>query len=483
MALTDRMNRRRLASLLNGRIRALASRGQRGATAQGHGTPSPAIDLVPRISCVLGQRGGLPSPRRLEVAVKTTWHIPKPMASLSRSLAPATPKPSRPGADVEDEPPVARSTTTAPPPMRRHAQGILGVLAARLPVFVWSTDSALRVTSSLGERPGELPLPEAQGPKPELRLSDRLRPAEAEHPALTAHRRALKGEAVGFDLQGDGRTFEVHVEPFRDTAGAVEGTVGVAFDVTERRRAGTRLVHAVLHDPLTGLPNRTLFLERLRQALGRARGRGPSRVAVLLLDLDGFRTVNHQLGHDAGDRLLVDVSRRIEERLRAADTLARLDGDTFAVLIQDVEREGDAVRVARRIRENLGRPFVVAGWPRPATASMGIAVSDGAAGAGGGPPARRGDRPPPRAGPGRGRRARLRSGDRRRARARLAGAGRAGPRPRRKRSAARPRSRPELAPARRAGHEPAAPPGAGRGPRAAAPLLTAARLTSPETRR
>jgi diguanylate cyclase (GGDEF)-like protein len=300
------------------------------------------------------------------------------MASLSRSLAPATPKPSRPEAAAEDEPPVARSTATAPPPMRRHAQGILGVLAARLPVFVWSTDSALRVTSSLGERPGELPLPEAQGPKPELRLSDRLRPAEAEHPALTAHRRALKGEAVGFDLQGDGRTFEVHVEPFRDTAGAVEGTVGVAFDVTERRRVGTRLVHAVLHDPLTGLPNRTLFLERLRQALGRARGRGPSRVAVLLLDLDGFRAVNHQLGHDAGDRLLVDVSRRIEERLRAADTLARLDGDTFAVLLQDVERDADAVRVARRIRENLGRPFVVAGWPRPATASMGIAVSDAA---------------------------------------------------------------------------------------------------------
>jgi diguanylate cyclase (GGDEF)-like protein len=279
---------------------------------------------------------------------------------------------------VDDETPAARAATPAPPPMRRHAQGILGVLASRLPVFVWSTDSALRVTSSLGLKPGDLALPEVQGPKPELRLSDRLRPAEAEHPALTAHRRALKGEAVGFDLQGDGRTFEVHVEPFRDTGGAIEGTVGVAFDVTERRRAGTRLVHAVLHDPLTGLPNRTLFLERLRQALGRARGRGPTRVAVLLLDLDGFKAVNHQLGHDAGDRLLVDVSRRIEERLRAADTLARLDGDTFAVLLEDVEQEADAVRVARRIRENLGRPFVISGWPRPATACVGIALADSA---------------------------------------------------------------------------------------------------------
>ena len=311
--------------------------------------------------------------------MKTTWHIPKPMASLSRSLAPPTPKPSRPISAIEEEPPAAaRVVATAPPPMRRHAQGILGVLAARLPLFVWSTDSALRVTSSLGARPGNLALPEVQGPKPELRLSDRLRPAEAEDPALAAHRSALRGEAVEFDIQGDGRTFEVHVEPFRDTAGAIEGTVGVAFDVTDRRRAGTRLVHAVLHDPLTGLPNRTLFLERLRQALGRARQRGPARVAILLLDLDGFRAVNHQLGHDAGDRLLVDVARRIEERLRAADTLARLEGDTFAVVLQDVERPADALRVARRIRENLGRPFVVAGFPRPATASVGIAVSEDA---------------------------------------------------------------------------------------------------------
>jgi diguanylate cyclase (GGDEF)-like protein len=299
------------------------------------------------------------------------------MASLSRSLAPASPKPSRPETLVVEEPP-APVSKTAPPPMRRHAQGILGVLAARLPLFVWSTDSALRVTSSLGTRPENLLLPEAQGPKPELRLSDRLRPAEAEHPALAAHRKALQGEAVEFDIQGDGRTFEVHIEPFRDTAGAIEGAVGVAFDVTERRRAGTRLVHAVLHDPLTGLPNRTLFLERLRQALGRARRSGPSQVAVLLLDIDGFKAVNHALGHEAGDRLLVDVSRRIEERLRSADTLARLEGDTFAVLLQDVEHAADAVRVARRIRENLARPFVVAGFPRPAAASVGIAVSDGA---------------------------------------------------------------------------------------------------------
>ena len=308
--------------------------------------------------------------------MKTTWHIPKPMASLSRSLAPAA-KPGRPVTPVVEDAESARAAAVvAPPPMRRHAQAVLGVLAARLPIFVWSTDSALRVTSSLGTRPDTLTLPEVQGPKPELRLSDRLRPTDADPPVLTAHRRALRGEAVEFDLQGDGRTFEVHVEPLRDVAGAVEGTVGVAFDVTERRRTGTRLVHAALHDPLTSLPNRTLFLERLRLSLGRTSRQGTARVAVLLIDLDGFKAVNHHLGHDAGDRLLVDVARRIEERLRAADTLARLDGDTFAVLLQDVENEKDAVRVARRIREGLARPFVVAGWPRPATCSVGIAICD-----------------------------------------------------------------------------------------------------------
>jgi diguanylate cyclase (GGDEF)-like protein len=260
--------------------------------------------------------------------------------------------------------------------MRRHAQAVLGVLAARLPVFVWSTDSALRVTSSLGTRPANLALPEAQGPKPELRLSDRLRPSDAEPAAVTTHRRALHGEAVEFEVEGDGRTFEVHLEPLRDVAGAVEGTVGVAFDVTDRRRSGSGLVHAALHDPLTGLPNRTLFLESLRLSLGRARHQGTAKVAVLLVDLDGFKAVNHHLGHEAGDRLLVDVARRIEGRLRSADTLARLDGDTFAVLLRDVQNDGDAVRVARRIRESLGRPVAVAGWPRPATASVGIAVSD-----------------------------------------------------------------------------------------------------------
>jgi diguanylate cyclase (GGDEF)-like protein len=276
---------------------------------------------------------------------------------------------------VEESAP--RVSAAPPPPLRRHAQAVLGVLASRLPVFVWSTDSALRVTSSLGARPESLTLPEVQGPKPELRLSDRLRPTEAEHPAVTAHRRALQGEAVEFDVEDKGRTFEVHVEPLRDVAGAIEGTVGVAFDVTERRRSGSPLAHAELNDPLTGLPNRTVFLEKLRLTLGRARRRGTARVAVLLVDLDGFKAVNHQLGHDAGDRLLVDVSRRIEERLRAGDTLARLEGDTFAVILADVEREADAEQVARRIRENLARPFAMPGFPRPAAASVGIAISQG----------------------------------------------------------------------------------------------------------
>ena len=337
------------------------------------GNPSPAFDRARgRVSS--GSRG-FPYPELLEVAVKTTWHIPKPMASLSRSLAPAAKPTPTPVQAVEDTP-ARPAPATPPPPMRRHAQAVLGVLAARLPVFVWSTDSALRVTSALGARPSSLTLPEVTGPKPELRLSDRLRPTEAEDAAVTAHRRALRGESVAFDVQDDdGRTFEVHVEPLRDVAGAVEGTVGVAFDVTDSRRQGSRLVHATLHDPLTGLPNRTLFLERLRLSLGRARREGATRLAVLLVDLDGFKDVNHHLGHEAGDRLLADVGRRIEERLRSADTLARLDGDTFAILLQDVEEDRDAVLVARRIRDDLGRPFAVAGWPRPATASIGIALS------------------------------------------------------------------------------------------------------------
>src|SRR4051794_11982120 len=107
-------------------------------------------------------------------------------------------------------------------------------------------------------------------------------------------------------------------------------------------------VHRALHDPLTNLPNRSLFLDRLRQAEERA-ARAGSAVAVLFLDLDGFKTITDSLGHGRGDELLIAVARRLNDALRAGDTAARLGGDEFAVLVDALHDEREAMHVAKRM--------------------------------------------------------------------------------------------------------------------------------------
>src|ERR671916_325710 len=130
-----------------------------------------------------------------------------------------------------------------------------------------------------------------------------------------------------------------------------------------------------LHDPLTGLPNRTLFMNRLEHALTRG-SRHESRVAVLFMDLDNFKFVNDSLGHEAGDRLLVAVSNRVQPRLRSEDTIARLGGDEFAILIEDVKYTSEPAYVADRIVEELQAPFTLSGQPVVITPSIGIAIGD-----------------------------------------------------------------------------------------------------------
>src|SRR5205085_10515340 len=107
-------------------------------------------------------------------------------------------------------------------------------------------------------------------------------------------------------------------------------------DVTRRRAAQQRLLHAAFYDGLTGLPNRALFKERLEVAHARARSGSGGRFAVLFLDLDRFKVINDSLGHDAGDELLVQIARRLETSRRRSDTVARLGGDEFTVLVENV---------------------------------------------------------------------------------------------------------------------------------------------------
>ncbi|QEC46323.1 EAL domain-containing protein [Baekduia soli] len=140
--------------------------------------------------------------------------------------------------------------------------------------------------------------------------------------------------------------------------------------LSDARRADT-MVHQALHDGLTGLPNRALFVDRVQHALVHGRRRGTS-CGVLSLDLDRFKTVNDSLGHAAGDELLVAVARRLEEALRTADTAARLSGDEFSVLLEDLSGTEEAAIVAERIVDALRVPFVVGGREVFVSASVGI---------------------------------------------------------------------------------------------------------------
>jgi diguanylate cyclase (GGDEF)-like protein/PAS domain S-box-containing protein len=143
--------------------------------------------------------------------------------------------------------------------------------------------------------------------------------------------------------------------------------------VIERKRAHERLAHQALHDPLTELPNRALFLDRLALAQARLRRR-PASMAVLFADVDRFKVVNDSLGHDAGDRLLVSVARRLRDVLRPGDTLARFGGDEFAVLCEDVPA-GDVAGIVERMMTALAEPFAVGRREVFVSLSVGIAFA------------------------------------------------------------------------------------------------------------
>ena len=165
-----------------------------------------------------------------------------------------------------------------------------------------------------------------------------------------------------------------------DTRGTIfDGAAAMvvcASDVTDRVRLRRELEHQAVHDALTGLPNRALFADRLEHAHQRL-SRGTGWYAVLMLDLDNFKTVNDGLGHASGDMLLLEVSRRIAAVIRAGDTAARIGGDEFAILLEDLADPDDAAGAADGIRDALRAPFSVAGRVLTISATIGVATSSG----------------------------------------------------------------------------------------------------------
>jgi diguanylate cyclase (GGDEF)-like protein/PAS domain S-box-containing protein len=191
--------------------------------------------------------------------------------------------------------------------------------------------------------------------------------SEREEPATAAYRLRCK--------DGQLRWLETTARAVRDDAGVRE-LVSVTRDISERKQAEIELSHAALHDTLTGLPNRALFLDRLGLALRRTERRSGS-VAVLFCDLDRFKVVNDSLGHDAGDRLLVDVAGRIVTALRPADTVARFGGDEFTILCEDIAGEIEAATIAQRIVDVFRDPFLLEDGEVFLATSVGIAIARG----------------------------------------------------------------------------------------------------------
>jgi diguanylate cyclase (GGDEF)-like protein/PAS domain S-box-containing protein len=155
------------------------------------------------------------------------------------------------------------------------------------------------------------------------------------------------------------------------------GWLAVAVDVTQRKAAEQETEHRALHDPLTGLPNRRLLVDRLEHGLSRSR-RQQAPIAVLFCDLDRFKEVNDVFGHSVGDLALQTVARRLEELMRESDTVARTGGDEFVVILEDLASPDDATQIAERIRVGLSMPLVVEGHDLEVTCSIGVAISDDA---------------------------------------------------------------------------------------------------------
>lgn len=188
---------------------------------------------------------------------------------------------------------------------------------------------------------------------------------------VIADQSTYRGKFSHTFASGQGERFEYLLAPVLDEHQNTEATVCIFRDVTERALVEEQVWHSAHHDPLTGLPNRRLFLDRLDQEVKHAK-RSSLPLALLFMDLDGFKEVNDSLGHEAGDLVLCDVAERLVDCVREDDTVARLGGDEFTVILTGAKRRKDVEFVAQTIIDALAVPFQTAQQPVQISASIGV---------------------------------------------------------------------------------------------------------------
>ncbi len=181
-------------------------------------------------------------------------------------------------------------------------------------------------------------------------------------------------ELLNYKKNGTEFWVELNIQPIYDANGLPGGWMSVQRDITEQKSATERIAHQATHDALTGLPNRTLFERRLADAI-RAAQITEGQVGILFFDLDRFKQINDTLGHPVGDKLLQGVAKRLGERLRGGDTVARMGGDEFTILLPDISGQEIAEETARLLLETMDEPFDIDGQELFVTASIGLSLA------------------------------------------------------------------------------------------------------------
>lgn len=205
-----------------------------------------------------------------------------------------------------------------------------------------------------------------------IRLEDRRRTLKA-WTALIQNHQEFAVE-VGFEKDGDITWSIIEASVLHDGKGEVYGYMGAISDITDLKNAQLKMENLAFYDPLTGLSNRRLFKDRLDKAVTESKRRG-SFVALLFLDLDQFKRINDSLGHDAGDQLLIEIATRLKNSVRETDTVSRIGGDEFTVLLTDNDSSYGVRHIAEKILKNLGQPMSLKGQDIINTVSIGITLA------------------------------------------------------------------------------------------------------------